>query len=312
MKKENLNESGRSMVEMLGVLAIIGVLSVMGIAGYKAAMTRHRANELLNEATKRAAVVAAQLSLQGLAIANLNEFSQNDLAGGKFSPAPITPENGRFQIEITGVDGAVCEQMKSTTSAFIKGFSPDSCDSDNPNTVKLTYKNDLSTDDNLPSGDNTPSGDETPSGDDTPAAESCPEARQCGDTCCGEDNECDTQTGQCCFGGNCCPVGSKGISTVNYECCEVSEDIVLGPSDATYCCPAGSTGYSNESGECCVAGTLLFEDDQGLTFCCPGDSTGFGDGCCEAGTIVIQDENDEKHCCPANSTGYDVENDECI
>ena len=29
------NESGRSMVEMLGVLAIIGVLSVGGISGYK-------------------------------------------------------------------------------------------------------------------------------------------------------------------------------------------------------------------------------------------------------------------------------------
>ena len=28
-------ESGRSMVEMLGVLAIIGVLSIGGIAGYK-------------------------------------------------------------------------------------------------------------------------------------------------------------------------------------------------------------------------------------------------------------------------------------
>ena len=31
------NESGRSMVEMLGVLAIIGVLSVGGIAGYTTA-----------------------------------------------------------------------------------------------------------------------------------------------------------------------------------------------------------------------------------------------------------------------------------
>ena len=35
-------ESGRSMVEMLGVLAIIGVLSVGGIAGYTTAMNKHR------------------------------------------------------------------------------------------------------------------------------------------------------------------------------------------------------------------------------------------------------------------------------
>ena len=45
------NESGRSMVEMLGVLAIIGVLSVGGIAGYKYAMRQIAKNsfaEFLN------------------------------------------------------------------------------------------------------------------------------------------------------------------------------------------------------------------------------------------------------------------------
>ncbi len=42
------NETGRSMVEMLGVLAIIGVLSVGGIAGYKSAMQSHMANEINN------------------------------------------------------------------------------------------------------------------------------------------------------------------------------------------------------------------------------------------------------------------------
>ena len=44
-------ESGRSMVEMLGVLAIIGVLSIAGIAGYKFALNKFRANVLqkLNE-----------------------------------------------------------------------------------------------------------------------------------------------------------------------------------------------------------------------------------------------------------------------
>ena len=45
---QNVNESGRSMVEMLGVLAIIGVLSVGGIAGYTHSMKKYRANELAN------------------------------------------------------------------------------------------------------------------------------------------------------------------------------------------------------------------------------------------------------------------------
>ncbi len=55
MKK--LNESGRSMVEMLGVLAIIGVLSIGGISGYTMAMNRYRANEILDLATKYAAIL---------------------------------------------------------------------------------------------------------------------------------------------------------------------------------------------------------------------------------------------------------------
>ena len=44
-------ELGRSMVEMLGVLAVIGVLSIVGIAGYKKAMNKMRVNELLHLAT---------------------------------------------------------------------------------------------------------------------------------------------------------------------------------------------------------------------------------------------------------------------
>ncbi len=50
------NESGRSMVEMLGVLAIIGVLSIGGIAGYTTAMNRYRANEVIDYATKYAVI----------------------------------------------------------------------------------------------------------------------------------------------------------------------------------------------------------------------------------------------------------------
>ena len=45
------NERGRSMVEMLGVLAIIGVLSIGGISGYTYAMRSYRANEIINGAS---------------------------------------------------------------------------------------------------------------------------------------------------------------------------------------------------------------------------------------------------------------------
>lgn len=45
-------ENGRSMVEMLGVLAIIGVLSAAALAGYSKAMFRHKMNQTIDEATK--------------------------------------------------------------------------------------------------------------------------------------------------------------------------------------------------------------------------------------------------------------------
>ncbi|MBO6281173.1 MAG: hypothetical protein J6N49_01435 [Alphaproteobacteria bacterium] len=46
------NESGRSMIEMLGVLAIIGVLSVGGIAGYSKAMMQYKINKTADQITQ--------------------------------------------------------------------------------------------------------------------------------------------------------------------------------------------------------------------------------------------------------------------
>ena len=48
----NGNERGRSMVEILGVLAIIAVLTVGGIIGYTYAMDYYRENETLDQYTK--------------------------------------------------------------------------------------------------------------------------------------------------------------------------------------------------------------------------------------------------------------------
>ena len=52
MKLLNKTQSGRSMVEMLGVLAIIGVLSVGGIAGYSKAMHKYKMNQTMDIVSK--------------------------------------------------------------------------------------------------------------------------------------------------------------------------------------------------------------------------------------------------------------------
>ena len=49
MTFKGTNESGRSMIEMLGVLAIIGVLSVGGIAGYSQAMSKFKVSKTTDQ-----------------------------------------------------------------------------------------------------------------------------------------------------------------------------------------------------------------------------------------------------------------------
>ncbi len=116
-KKDGLamTESGRSMVEMLGVLAVMGILSVAGIAGYNAAMNQHRANELINEASKRATIVAMQIA-SGRETASLAEFRGHSVfAGGSFDDnVEIKLENNRFKIAVNNLLPEVCRQVKNT------------------------------------------------------------------------------------------------------------------------------------------------------------------------------------------------------
>ncbi len=136
MKKKLSNECGRSMVEMLGVLAIIGILSVTGITGYKTAMTKHKANELLNEASKRAVIVAAKIAAGQPT--NINEFD-NTVGDITITLNSYTAGSPTFSFSLATPDAAVCEQMKATVGT----------DSKNPvvdcNTNTLTYNVDLGT-----------------------------------------------------------------------------------------------------------------------------------------------------------------------
>ncbi len=122
------NESGRSMVEMLGVLAIIGVLSIGGIAGYSMAMNRYRANEALDVANKYAVILYAGYQT---AQATGGTFSAPDLEGaglttsGKKTQTPggatITHgstsnndlKDGVVELKIEFTSGGVCKAAAS-------------------------------------------------------------------------------------------------------------------------------------------------------------------------------------------------------
>ena len=111
-KKTRKNETGRSMVEMLGVLAIVGVLSAGGVYGYGIAMKKHKANELLHQASMLAATISAQaLTNDGKLPTSITSFGNSSY--GTFSTSATDALDGKgFSITIENVDSAVCDQLK--------------------------------------------------------------------------------------------------------------------------------------------------------------------------------------------------------
>ena len=109
------NESGRSMVEMLGVLALMGILSVGGVMGYRWAMDKYEANEILNEVRKRA-VVSSQQRLQGVTI-DLKEFyptAQFDTIRGIYLVTVADNCQGDpsfFMISVSSVATSICDHL---------------------------------------------------------------------------------------------------------------------------------------------------------------------------------------------------------
>ena len=95
------NETGRSMVEMLGVLAIIGVLSVAGIAGYTMAMRKYRANEIAEAISMLAVAVNTTNAGEGITSTTSYEtlFNQNNPSGATKLEANVT--NGVFDKTLT-------------------------------------------------------------------------------------------------------------------------------------------------------------------------------------------------------------------
>lgn len=132
------NQDGRSMVEMLGVLAVIGVLSVGGIAGYNSAMKKHRANEILNEASKRAVLVAAQAMTGKTGSISLGEFEQNTFSGVTFADTATVADN-KITLGLSGSGLAdICAQLKNATGDnTVMKVTQDDC-------TVLTFNSDMS------------------------------------------------------------------------------------------------------------------------------------------------------------------------
>lgn len=115
------NQNGRSMVEMLGVLAIIGILSIGGIAGYTMAMNRYRANKILDVASKLSIMAQTQKHTEGwnTALNPVYEEIIGDISlDGEYETTFFVSEDGNVTVysvsegiqnaidSITGISGA--------------------------------------------------------------------------------------------------------------------------------------------------------------------------------------------------------------
>ena len=102
------------MVEILGVLAVIGVLSVAGIAGFKNAMDKNRANTLIQEAQKRAVIVAGQIGFNNQT-PSLAEFEPyNTTSAGTFGDVITKGLTNQFGIQVSNVNKSICQNILNT------------------------------------------------------------------------------------------------------------------------------------------------------------------------------------------------------
>ena len=101
-------QSGRSMMEMLGVLAIIGVLSIAGIMGYNYAINKHRSNETINEINLRLQTLQMQ-SERDMEL-NLNEFADATPLGYTVGDNYGWAEDDtRVYVGFSGIPQGACE-----------------------------------------------------------------------------------------------------------------------------------------------------------------------------------------------------------
>ena len=213
-KKTRENESGRSMVEMLGVLAIMGVLAIGGIAGYRYAMDKYNANEILNEVRKRA-VTASQQRILGRTI-DLSEWS-NTIQGHPVTTADnYGGDTSFFALTVSGVEKSVCDKVIAEKISFAVEekvgevvVGEDTTCAEGNNDITFAFKNTLD-------GEGATGGGEEPDPCENvtcPAGTSCSKGmcicsetgqEVCGQTCCLEGQMCSSDVGGCVdVSGNC-------------------------------------------------------------------------------------------------------------
>ena len=106
MKKQ---QSGRSMVEMLGVLAIVGLLSIITVVGYIYLSHSYKTSKTINELRMRYSAVFSQVET-GHEYIDLSEFDAKTSFGYLVTSELFLSQN-YFDFKIENLDKDMCEAI---------------------------------------------------------------------------------------------------------------------------------------------------------------------------------------------------------
>jgi len=124
------NETGRSMIEILGVLAIIGILSIGGMAGYQYAYSSYQAGQI-QDVVGKAKLLATQNN-RSSHVKEVRRFVENMLS--RYKPADTTPmvthRDGKYIVDLFNVSDSICDKLQNRRDILNSmriGMTPEAC-----------------------------------------------------------------------------------------------------------------------------------------------------------------------------------------
>ena len=274
------SEKGRSIIEILGVLAVVAILSILFLVAYAYAMSKHQANQIYKQVDLRAVESFSNPALKNYETGekyNLVGFKENQ---GGFNYAHEKGKGNRFYVIVKEVPGRACKRLQEMVreefpikrEVFLcqgdKGISEctgsltvTECSEGKRNTFVFAY--DTSVSDLFPDP-TTPNPDPIVPIDPIDPPSECPE----GSYAVGE---------QCCYPNN--------ITT--QVCCENTYN---GHDEAGSWVDENGVETDDANGICCA------KADTDTKACCKANG-----GVWAEGTCCAKDDTDTKACCEANN-----------
>lgn len=250
---------GRSMLEMIGVLAIIGLLSVGALFAYRYAVDKYQANEIIN-----AEQFVAFHIVDG--VENPNHIVIPDDIKMPYEIEAEILENNVFGVYILDVPERICKAILTSAPKTLKLAVNDTFYEGNgdictePATVRFYHNLDASQQENV-----------CPSACDSNEVcilgKCCAKTKACAGTCCPDD--ADGNPLKCADGKCVCEDDDKALDATNHCVCT--------PREGSHCLT------SSAKGDACVCtscqdGYILTEDGECEEKTCPDNASVEGSG----------------------------------